>query len=50
MATARRRPINGVGDNYIAMVATLTLTALAFEPWPRVMLLSLSGSKRRTRW
>ena len=39
-----------VSGNYIAMVAMLTLTTLAFEPWSRVMLLSLSGSKRRTRW
>ena len=40
----------GVGDNYVAMVETLTLTALAFEPWSRVVLLSWSGSKRPTRW
>ena len=37
-------------DNYVAMVETLTLTALAFEPWSLVVQLSLSGSKRPTSW
>ena len=45
-----KRGVFGVGDNYVKMVATLALTTLAFEPWSRVMLLSLSGSKRPTRW
>ena len=35
--------------NYVAIVAMITLTALAFEPWSRGVLLSLSGSKRPTR-
>ena len=43
-----KRGVFGVGDNYVKMVATLALTTLAFEPWSRVVLLSLSGSKRPT--
>ena len=34
----------------LSMDAMVTLTALAFEPWSRVVLLSLSGSKRPTGW
>ena len=33
----------------VAMVAMVTLTALAFEPGSRGVVLSLSGSKRPTR-
>ena len=33
----------------LRMAATLALTALASEPWSRVVLLALSGRKRPTR-
>ncbi len=43
------REDNGGSIQLIAIVAMVTLTALAFETWSRGFALSLSGSKRPAR-